>query len=45
MIVSKINIFKKLMFFMPFFLVNKPKGYTSHDIVEKFRKIFFSEKV
>ena len=30
---------------MPFFVVNKPKGYTSHDIVEKFRKIFFSEKV
>jgi len=30
---------------MPFFLVNKPQGYTSYDIVEKFKRLFFSEKV
>ena len=30
---------------MPFFLVNKPKRYTSHDIVDKFRFFYYNEKV
>jgi len=30
---------------MPFFLVNKPAGYTSYDIVEKFKLLYYWEKV
>ena len=30
---------------MPFFLVNKPKNYTSHDIVDKFKFFYYWEKV
>ena len=30
---------------MPFFLVNKPKWYTSHDIVDKFKFFYYWEKV
>jgi len=30
---------------MPFFLVNKPSWYTSHDIVDKFKFFYYWEKV
>ena len=30
---------------MPFFLVNKPKNYTSHDIVDKFKFFYYWEKI